>query len=183
MIEAGQIALVVSLIVTAYVVVASFAGAWRRIPELTTSGRYGFYTVPMLLMVSTVALIYAFVVRDFSVRYVAENSSLAMPRIYTWVAFYSGNAGSLLFLALVLAVTSVIAVLTIRKRLPYTSPYATGIMALILLFFLGNVLGWALDDDVLAISDGANGEQRDQDTKTVQQMMTPRRSPAHSDDL
>ena len=152
MIEAGQMALLVAMIVTAYVVLASFAGSWRRIPELTTSGRYGFYTVPILLMVSTTALIYAFVVRDFSVRYVAENSSLAMPRIYTWVAFYSGNSGSLLFLAVILSITSVIAVLTIRKRLPYTSPYATGIMALILLFFLGIMIFLANPLDRLAIT-------------------------------
>lgn len=137
MIEAGQIALVIAFVVTGYVIIASFLGSWQRIPELTASGRFGFYSVPVLLGVSTTALIYAFVVRDFSVRYVFENSNLAMPQIYTWVAFYAGNAGSLLFLALTLAVTSVIAVLTIRKKLPYTAPYATGIMALILLFFLG----------------------------------------------
>ena len=152
MVEAGQIALVIALIVTAYVAVASFVGSWRHVPELTASGRYGFYTVPILLMVSTVALIYAFVVRDFSVRYVAENSSLAMQPIYTWVAFYAGNAGSLLFLSLVLAITSVIAVLTIRKRLPYTSPYATGIMALILLFFLGIMIFLANPLDRLAVT-------------------------------
>ena len=152
MVEAGQIALMIALIVTAYVVVASFAGSWRRIPELTASGRYGFYSVPILLLVSTTALVYAFVVRDFSVRYVAENSSLAMQPIYTWVAFYAGNAGSLLFLALVLAITSVIAVLTIRKRLPYTAPYATGIMALILLFFLGVMIFLANPLDRLAIT-------------------------------
>lgn len=33
-------------------------------------------TVPILLIVSTIALVYAFVIPDFSVRYVAENSSL-----------------------------------------------------------------------------------------------------------
>ena len=86
------------------------------------------------------ALVYAFVTRDFSVRYVAENSNLAMSHIYTWVAFYAGNAGSLLYLALVLAVVSAIAVLTIRKRLPHTTPYALGVMALILAFFLAIML-------------------------------------------
>ena len=89
---------------------------------------------------STAALVYAFVTRDFGVRYVAENSNIAMPHVYTWVAFYAGNAGSLLYLALVLAAVSAIAVLTIRKRLPHTTPYALGTMALILLFFLAIML-------------------------------------------
>ena len=143
MVDAGQLALVIALVVTAYAVIASFIGAWRRIPDLTASARYGFYSVPVLLLVSTAALIYAFVTRDFGVRYVAENSNLAMPHIYTWVAIYAGNAGSLLYLALVLAAVSAIAVLTIRKRLPHTTPYALGTMALILLFFLAIMLFFA----------------------------------------
>ena len=140
MVDVGQLALVIALVVTAYAALGSFVGAWQRIPDLTASARYGFYSVPALLLVSTAALVYAFVTRDFGVRYVAENSNLAMPHTYTWVAFYAGNAGSLLYLALVLAVVSAIAVLTIRKRLPHTTPYALGTMALILLFFLAIML-------------------------------------------
>ena len=93
MVDAGQLALVIALVVTAYAAIASFIGAWQRIPDLTASARYGFYSVPVLLLVSTGALVYAFVTRDFGVRYVAENSNLAMPHVYTWVAFYAGNAG------------------------------------------------------------------------------------------
>jgi cytochrome c-type biogenesis protein CcmF len=140
MVEAGQAALVIAFVVALYVPIASFVGSWQKAPELTASGRYGFYTVPVLLLIATAVLIYSFVIRDFSVKYVFENSNLAMPQIYTWVAFYAGNAGSLLFLAVVLAIASVIAVLTIRKRLPYTAPFATGIMALIIAFFLGIIV-------------------------------------------
>lgn len=149
MVEAGQLALVIAFVVSLYVPVASFVGSWQKAPELTTSGRYGFYTIPLLLLISTAALVYAFVVRDFSVRYVFENSNLAMPQIYTWVAFYAGNAGSLLFLAITLSTVSAIAVLTIRKRLPYTAPYATGIMALVIAFFLGIMVFFANPLDVL----------------------------------
>ena len=143
MVDVGHMALVIALVVAGYVAVASFLGAWRRIPELAASGRYGLYTVPALLLVSTLAVVYAFLNHDFSVRYVAENSNLAMPRAYTWVALYAGNAGSLLFLAFVFSVLSVLAVLTIRRRLPYTAPYATGLMALFLTFFLGIIVSLA----------------------------------------
>ena len=140
MIDAGHLALVIAFVVTLYVVAASFVGALRRVPELSTSGRYGLYTVPVLLGISTFALVQAFVRNDFSVRYVAENSSLSMPKAYTWVAMYAGNAGSLLFIALVLSVLTVAAVLTLRHRLPYTAPYATALMAAFLAFFLGVML-------------------------------------------
>jgi len=156
MIEAGQMTLVIALVVTAYAAAASFVGGWRRLPDLTASARYGFYCVPLLLLLSTAALIYAFVTRDFSVRYVAENSSIAMPHIYTWVAFYAGNAGSLLYLALVIAAVSAVAALTIRKRLPHTTPFALGTMALVLLFFLAVMIFLAnpLDRLEFAPADG-----------------------------
>ena len=136
-VETGQLALLIALVVAGYVAASSFLGGARRIPDLIVSGRYALYTVPVLLLVSSLALVYAFVNRDFSVRYVAENSNLAMPGAYTWVAMYAGNAGSILFLATVFSVLSVLCVLGIRKRLPHTAPYATGIMALVLTFLLG----------------------------------------------
>ena len=138
--DAGHMALIITMVVAGYAAIASFTGAWRRVPELTASGRYAFYSIPVLLTVTTVALIYAFVIRDFSVRYVAENSNLAMPQIYTWVAFYAGNAGSLLYLALIYVAMAVAAVVMVRRKLPYTAPYVTGILALFLLFFIGVML-------------------------------------------
>ncbi len=152
MVEAGQMALIIAVVASGYVAVASFLGASRRVPELVASARYGLYTVPVLLLVATAALVHAFVNNDFSVRYVAENSSLAMPSAYTWVALYAGNAGSLLFLAIVFSALCVAAVLSMRRRLPYTAPYATGIMALVLTFFLGVMLSLANPLERLAVA-------------------------------
>ena len=152
MIDAGQMALLIAFLAAIYVVVASFLGAYRRIPELTVSGRYSFYSIPVLLAISTIALVYAFVRSDFTVRYVAENSNLAMPKAYTWVAFYAGNSGSLLFLTIVFSVLATLAVLSIRKKLPYTAPYATGIMAVVLVFFLGIMVFLANPLERLAIT-------------------------------
>ncbi len=137
MADIGSVSLVIALVVAAYAALGSLVGAWQRLPELVASARYGLFTVPLLLLVSAAALVYSFVAHDFSVRYVAEHSNLAMPSVYTWVAFYAGNEGSLLYLALAFSALSVLAVLSIRKRLPYTAPYATGVMALVLAFFLG----------------------------------------------
>ena len=137
MVDAGHIAMVIAFLVAGYVAVSSLLGAWGRLPVLVVSARYGLYTVPVLLLVATAALVYAFVGHDFSVRHVAENSNLAMPASYTWVAFYAGNAGSLLFMTTVFSVLSVVAVAGMARRLPYTAPYATGLLALVLTFFLG----------------------------------------------
>ncbi len=140
MAEIGSVSLVIALVVVAYAAIGSLVGAWQRVPELVASARYGLLTVPLLLLVSALALVYSFVAHDFSVRYVAEHSNLAMPSVYTWVAFYAGNEGSLLYLALAFSALTVLAVLSIRKRLPYTAPYATGVMALVLAFFLAVIV-------------------------------------------
>lgn len=93
-----------------------------------------------MLIGSTACLVYAFVTNDFSVKYVAENSNLAMPKVYSWVAFYSGNAGSLLYITTAFSLMSAIAVRILNVKLPYTSPYAVGVMSIITLFFLGVLL-------------------------------------------
>ena len=93
-----------------------------------------------MLIGSTACLGYAFVTNDFSVKYVAENSNLAMPKVYSWVAFYSGNAGSLLYITTAFSLMSAIAVRILNVKLPYTSPYAVGVMSIITLFFLGVLL-------------------------------------------
>ena len=142
-VDAGYVALPIAMLVTGYTAVGSFLGASQKLPILVRSARYGLLTVPILLLVSTVSLVYAFVGHDFSVRYVAENSNLALPVQYTWVAFYAGNSGSLLFIAIVFSVMSVLAVAGMARRLPDTAPYATGLLALILTFFLGVMVFFA----------------------------------------
>ncbi len=136
-VDAGYVALAIALVVGVYAALGSFLGAVRQVPVLVASARYGLFTIPVLLAISTAALVNAFVTHDFSVRYVAENSNLAMPVNYTWVAFYAGNAGSLLFIALVFSLVAVIAVKHMSTRIPHTTPYSTAIIALVLSFFLG----------------------------------------------
>ena len=152
LVDAGFVALPIAFVVGGYVTVASFLGARLRAPVLVLSARYGMMTVPILLAISTLALVYAFVTHDFSVRYVAENSSLALPQVYTWVALYAGNAGSLLFIATVYSFLTAAAVWALSRRLPYTAPYATSVMALVMAFFLGVIVFLANPLERLALA-------------------------------
>ena len=68
MVDAGQMALVIASLAASYATVASFLGALKGKPQLVLSGRYAFYTVPVLLLVSSLAVVYAFINDDFSVR-------------------------------------------------------------------------------------------------------------------
>ena len=151
-VDIGNIALPLAMILSIYAGIGSFVGGSQKIPTLIISARYGIYTVPLLIAISTITLIYAFVAHDFSVRYVAENSNLAMPTEYTWVAFYAGNAGSLLFIALVFSLMSIILVRKLGSSLKQTAPFSTGIISLILAFFLGIITFLANPLERLAVT-------------------------------
>ena len=114
MADLGAISLWIALALSSYAMLGSLLGKIRGVPALEESARRAVYLLLLVLLVSTLSLVGAFISHDFELAYVAAHSNLAMPRAYTWVALYAGNAGSLLFLAFVFSVLSVLAVLTIR---------------------------------------------------------------------
>src|SRR3546814_5807874 len=67
----------------------------------------------LLVLVAYVVLTVAFVMQDFSVRYVAENSNSLLPLVYRYTAVWGSHEGSLLLWTLILAVwTAVVASLS-----------------------------------------------------------------------
>ena len=132
----GSAAILIALILAAYGALASFAGAKRSNAAAVVSAQRANYLAALALAVAVAALVAAFLQNDFSIRYVAENSNLAMPRVYTWVAFYAGNEGSLLYVAFALSGMAALAMAVDSARLGALRPYANGVLMLILLFFL-----------------------------------------------
>ena len=109
-------------------------GAKRRHEAAAESARRANYFATLTLSVAVAALVVAFLQNDFSIRYVAEHSNLAMPRAYTWVAFYAGNEGSLLFVAFALSGMASVSMSLTPRRLGALRPYANGVLMLILIF-------------------------------------------------
>ena len=136
MADLGSIALLCAFALSSYAAVGSLVGAWKRLPSLIESARHAVYLASLSLVVATVGLVGAFLAHDFEVSYVAQHSNLAMPRGYTWVAFYAGNEGSLLFIAMVLGLLCSLAVAWTPNKLRDSMPHATAVMMLVLTFFL-----------------------------------------------
>ena len=136
MADLGSIALLCAFVLSSYSAVGSLLGAWKRLPALVESARHAVYLAALSLVVATVGLVGAFLAHDFEVSYVAQHSNLAMPRVYTWVAFYAGNEGSLLFIATVLGLVCSAAVAWAPGKLRDAMPHATAVMMLVLTFFL-----------------------------------------------
>ena len=144
MAELGTLSLFFALALALYACAGSIIGVRKSLPELVASARYSAYLTPLPVIVAVMALVGAFLSRDFEIKYVAEHSNAAMSRAYAWVAFYAGNEGSILFLAVALAIAAAIA-LALAPRLhqaslAYTCSIITGILAFFLavLVFLAN---------------------------------------------
>ncbi len=100
--EIGNLAIAMALLVSIYGVIAPLLGVRLRRPELIRSGIGAVYATFLLLAVASAALLQALLTRDFGNAYVASYSSRDLGFWYTVSAFWAGQAGSLLFWALVL---------------------------------------------------------------------------------
>ncbi len=134
MILVGELSLWVALLMAAWAAVTSFAGGTLGREDLIASGRRGLYATTFMVILASVGLWTALLTHDFSLEYVASHTSANMPSIYVFTAFWGGQAGSMLFWALILSGYSSIAVWSAREKARELAPYACGTLALILLF-------------------------------------------------
>ena len=141
MADLGSMCVWIALALASYGAVGSVAGKLRGSPELVASSQRAVPLTVLALTVATLSLVTLFINRDFEVAYVAAHSDLAMEDHFTWVAFYAGNEGSLLYIALVLSIMSAIAVWRAPAAVRDTLPYTTGVLMLVLTFFVA-VIGF-----------------------------------------
>ncbi|HKO16763.1 MAG TPA: heme lyase CcmF/NrfE family subunit [Gemmatimonadaceae bacterium] len=136
MILIGELSLWVALLMAAWAMTVSFAGGALRRADLVASGRRAIYATFVMIVLASAGLWTALLSRDFSLEYVAGHISANMPNVYVFTAFWSGQAGSMLFWALILSFYSTIAVFANRRTNRELVPYAAGTLGAILLFFL-----------------------------------------------
>ena len=135
MADLGAMALLIGLGLTAYSALGSVIGAKIGLPELIVSARRALYMSILSSSVASAALIAGFVQNEFAIKYVADHSNTVMDRAYVWVAFYSGNEGSLLYIVLVLSIISAISVRFSPKKLARSIPWTVAILAGVQFFY------------------------------------------------
>ncbi len=139
MILVGELALWVALLMAAWATTAGFAGGALGRADLARSAERGIYAAFALIVAASIGLWTALLTHDFSLSYVASNTSRNMPRVYVFAAFWGGQAGSLLFWALILSAYSALAVFGNRARNRELMPYVVGTLGAVLLFFLATI--------------------------------------------
>jgi len=135
----GELSLWVALLMAAWAATVSFAGGSMGRRDLVASGERAIYATLAMVVLASVGLWTAIFTHDFSFKYVASFTSANLPKAYLFTSFWAGQAGSLLFWCLILAIYSALAVWTNRTRNRVLMPYVSGTLALVLIFFLATM--------------------------------------------
>ncbi|HEX7915174.1 heme lyase CcmF/NrfE family subunit [Rudaea sp.] len=115
--ELGQFALILALLLALAQCVLPMIGAWRGNAALIATARPIATGQFVFVALAFGVLTYAFLTQDFSVRYVAQNSNLALPWYYRFSAVWGAHEGSLLLWVLILDVWT-LALAAFSRRLP-----------------------------------------------------------------
>jgi cytochrome c-type biogenesis protein CcmF len=113
--QLGRAALVVSLGLVAYALLAGTAAAVTRRRRLAVSARNALIAAFGSTVVASAVLVVALVRHDFAFTYVAAHTSRALPARYAISAFWGGQEGSLLLWLLVLTGLGALAVWLNRR--------------------------------------------------------------------
>jgi len=132
-----------AFVLAAYAIIVLAAGIRRDSHNLILSARYSSIAILVLVGVAYLALSYAFLNDDFSVQFVARNSSTDLPGFYKFTAVWGGMHGSLLLWELILAFFTATVALRYRKTNQEILPHTLIVLNLISLFLLFLLIGWS----------------------------------------
>src|SRR5690242_16293559 len=104
------------MLMAAWSTTVSFAGATGNRRDLIHSGERAVYATAGFVVLASIGLWTALFAHDFSIKFVASYTSANLPKVYTFTAFWAGQAGSLLFWCLILALYAAAAVVGGRRR-------------------------------------------------------------------
>ena len=116
MIVLGRLSLTLALVFClASVVFLALGMRWDR-KDLIRNGYYAVYGFFLTTVVASAVLLQAFLKKDFSFAYVAENSDASLSTFYRIAGFWAGQQGSFLLWLLLIAVVVVVIALADLNR-------------------------------------------------------------------
>lgn len=139
-IDLGMAATALALALAVLAVVFSLYGERAGRPAFVAVSRQALYANFFLITLAMATVVAAFVVQDFSVLYVAQNSNSRLPFIYRLSALWGAHEGSLLLWLWYLVLFSALAVFIHRRSHPRSMPYIVATLAAIQIGFLSLIL-------------------------------------------
>jgi cytochrome c-type biogenesis protein CcmF len=138
--EVGEFALWIALPISIWGGVLAFLGGkWGR-GDLVLSAERSVYAVFLLLLVASAGIVAAFLADRFEYWYVANYSSRNLETSFKISGLWAGQRGSLVFWALNLSFFSALAVWFNRRTNRELMPYVSGVLLMVLAFFIAITL-------------------------------------------
>ncbi len=134
--EIGHFALILALCMPVVQAFLPLIGSSRLIVGWINLARPAAYGQLLFMLVSYACLTYSFLVHDFSVAYVAQNSNTALPVLYLVSGVWGAHEGSLLLWALTLSVWTGLVASFSQSIPPLTLSRVLGVMGLISIGFI-----------------------------------------------
>jgi cytochrome c-type biogenesis protein CcmF len=134
--ELGMLSLIMALGVALVQAIVPLLGTIVRNPAWIRLARPAAYTQFVFMASAFLILMYSFIVSDFSVLYVANNSNTHMPLIYRIAAVWGAHEGSLLLWAMVLSIWTVAVALFSRSMPDDFTARVISVMGMISIGFL-----------------------------------------------
>ena len=142
-VDLGYYCLILAFCLSIYAVVGSLLGVATASLNLIVSVRRAVVGLWILVAGAYLSLSYAFITNDFSVKFVANNSSSDLPFFYKITAVWGGMDGSLLLWVLLLASYSLLLLFSYAQKYCYLVPYSMVFLNFILAFLLFLLIGWS----------------------------------------
>jgi cytochrome c-type biogenesis protein CcmF len=132
----GTYLLLAAFVVAAYAAAMSVAGARRRSNGLIDSGVGASYLVAAIMCAASAIIVHAFVVGDYTIKYVQHESDSVQPLFYRLTAYWGGLDGSIMFWVLMLSLFASTAIYINRERQRELIPYVVATISVVEMFFL-----------------------------------------------
>ena len=132
----GAVLLLSAFVISAYAAAASVVGARRRSTRLVESGVGALYLVAAVMTVASGVIVHAFVVGNYSIKYVQRYSESAQPLGYKLASYWGGLDGSVMFWVFLLSLFGAAAVRINKERHRELIPYVVATLSVVQMFFL-----------------------------------------------
>src|SRR5829696_3040282 len=133
--ELGRAALVATLGLALYALLAGSIAAWRGRRRLALSAQNALMAAFGTSIVASLVLVSALIRHDFSFVYAAQHTSRELPIGYTISAFWGGQEGSLLLWLLILTGYATAVLLVNRRTARDLVAWVTPVLGAVTLFF------------------------------------------------
>jgi cytochrome c-type biogenesis protein CcmF len=134
--EIGHLALILALSMALVQAILPLVGAHKGIASWVAVAKPAAQAQLLFILIAYGCLTYAFLVHDFSVAYVAQNSNTKLPTLYLISGVWGAHEGSLLFWAVTLALWTGAVTLFSRSVPEVMVARVVGVMGLVSVGFL-----------------------------------------------